>query len=93
MKVCIIQPEYSVDYERADELFNKQCELMDRCDDSIDIIVMPELCDVPVLASTKEKSESLSEKFHEPLLKKAKETAKRCNSILFFSSFCNSSFT
>ncbi|MBE7046893.1 MAG: hypothetical protein E7396_05695 [Ruminococcaceae bacterium] len=84
MKVCIIQPEYSVDYERADELFYKQCELMDRCDDSIDIIVLPELCDVPVLASTKEKSEALSEKFHEPLLKKAKETAKRCNSILFF---------
>ena len=75
MKVCIIQPEYSVDYERADELFHKQCELMDRCDESIDIIVLPELCDVPVLASTKEKSEALSEKFHEPLLKKAKETA------------------
>ena len=24
MKVCIIQPEYSVDYERSDELFEKQ---------------------------------------------------------------------
>lgn len=84
MKVCIIQPEYSVDFERADEMFQKQCELMDKCDDSMDIIVMPESCDEPAVADTKEKSEELSGRFLEPLLEKAKETAKRCNSILFF---------
>lgn len=36
MKVCIIQPEYSTDYSRSDELFEKQLELLEQCDSSID---------------------------------------------------------
>ena len=55
MKVCIIQPPYSVDYEKSDEYFNYELELLDKCDDSMDIIVMPESCDEPALADTKEK--------------------------------------
>ena len=53
MKVCIAQPEYSVDYNRSDELFEKQLELFDQCDASMDIIVFPESCDIPCLAKTK----------------------------------------
>ena len=84
MKVCIIQPEYSLDYSRADEMFEKECGYLDKCDNSMDIIVLPESSDIPVFADSKEKSETLSGKFLDKLLYKAKETAKRCNSILFF---------
>ncbi len=83
MKVCIIQPEYSADYNRSEELFKKELEFFDKCDESMDIIVFPESCDIPCLAKTKEESEKSVEKFNGALLNKAAETAKRCGSILF----------
>ncbi len=83
MKVTIIQPDYSFDYSLSDEYFKKELELMDSCDSSSDIIVMPESCDIPCLAKTKEEGEASVRKYNDILLKKASETAKRCNSILF----------
>ena len=83
MKICVIQPAYSEDYNCADQYFEKQLALMDECDASMDIIVMPESCDIPVLAKTKEKAEALVEKFNARFLEKAAETAKRCNAMLF----------
>lgn len=83
MKVCIIQPEYSTDYEKSDEYFKKELELLAQCDDSMDIIVLPEASDIPCLASTKEQSEKSAEKFNKILLDECSETAKRCNAMLF----------
>ncbi len=83
MKVTIIQPDYSFDYTLSDEYFKKELELMDSCDSSSDIIVMPESCDIPCLAKTKEQNDASVRKYNEILIKKASETAKRCNSILF----------
>ncbi len=54
MKVCIIQPSYSIDYNKAEEFFQKEIELLGQCNSSMDIIVMPESCDIPCLAKTKE---------------------------------------
>lgn len=83
MKICLIQPSYSTDYSLIEKYFEKQLELMDKCDDSMDIIVMPEACDIPCLASTKELSEEASLRFTERFLEAASKTAKRCNAILF----------
>lgn len=83
MKVCIIQPLYSVDYEKTDEYFRNELEFLERCDNSMDIIVMPESCDIPCLAKTKEKAEASVENFNGELLKKASETAKRCKAMVF----------
>ena len=66
MKVCVAQPEYSVDYNRSDELFEKQLELFYQCDESMDIIVFPESCDVPCLAKTKEQVEKSSQRYMPP---------------------------
>ncbi len=83
MKVCVIQPEYSTDYSRSDELFQKELEFLRACDETMDIIVMPELCDCPALAKTKEQSEQSSLKYRDILLKEAAITAKRCNAMVF----------
>ena len=83
MKICIAQPEYSADYSRSDELFEKQLELFSQCDDSMDIIVFPESCDIPCLAKTKEDAETSVEKYNKRLLAVASQTAKRCKSLLF----------
>ena len=87
MKVCIIQPEYSRDYARSDELFRWELEAMDKCDPSMDLIVLPESTDVPAFAKTCEMALASREKYLEPLMKKAAETAKRCGATLFLNAY------
>ena len=90
MKVCIIQPKYSVQYEDSDSCFAAEMNLLDQCDPSMDIIVCPEMCDVPSLAKTKEEFEAAAASYHGLMMKKASEVAKRCNAVLFING-CDSS--
>jgi len=83
MKVRIIQPLYSADYSRSDELFERECEMLRACDESLDLIVCPEACDVPALAKTKQQFEDSVNKYNADLLALASETARRCSAILF----------
>jgi len=83
MKVCIIQPAYSTDFSLVDRYFEDQLALLAQCDASMDMIVMPEACDIPCLAGSKENSELASARFTQRLLDAVSETAKRCNAIVF----------
>ena len=83
MKVCIVQPKYSVHYEESDACLRAEFELLDQCDPSMDVIVCPEMCDVPALAKTKEDFEAAAAKYHGPMMEKAAKTARRCNAIVF----------
>lgn len=85
MKVCIIQPEYSVDYSLSDLYFEREIAMLDACDPSMDMIVLPEACDVPCLAHSKEDFLASYRKYNKPLLDKVVETAKRCSAIVFVS--------
>ena len=85
MKVCVIQPEYSLDYSQSDEFFQRELDALDRCDESMDLIAMPEYSNIPCWAQTKEQMRRSYEKYTEPLLQKASETAKRCNALVFLS--------
>ena len=83
MKVCLIQPEYSMDYSDNGKCFDSILSLMEKCDDSMDIIVLPEYCDVPSAAPD-------GNKFHESVLclnKKIREAcsalAKRTGAVVF----------
>lgn len=42
MKACIIQPPYSRNVSFSDEYFDYKIKLLDECDESVDIIVLPE---------------------------------------------------
>ena len=83
MKVCLIQPPYSVDYSKSDEYFKYECELLDKCDETMDIIVLPEATDMPCLCKTQDERLLSIVKYNEKILKKASDTAKRCRAILF----------
>ena len=83
MKVCIIQPAYSTDYSASDRYFEDQIKLIDQCDESMDLIVLPESCDIPCLAGTKEAGAQSSAKFNKILLDKVADTARRCNAMVF----------
>lgn len=83
MKVCIIQPAYSTDFEKIDLYYEEQMKLVAQCDGSMDLIVLPEACDIPCLAGSKENSELAAEKFNKPFLAAMADTARRCNAIVF----------
>ena len=83
MKVCIIQPAYSVDFEKTDHYFEEEIKLLSMCDETMDMIVLPESCDIPCLAKTKEEADAASLKYCEKILDAAKDTARRCNALVF----------
>ena len=83
MNVCVVQPEYSTDYSKSDIYFNKEIELFDQCDSSMDIIVFPENTDIPCRTTNTDEHFSCTKRYTAKILEKASETAKRCNSILF----------
>ena len=85
MKVCIIQPAYSTDYSKTDLYFEEQVKLIEQCDDSMDIIVLPEMCDIPCLAKSRDDADASSKKFNKRILELCCATAKRCNSMVFVS--------
>jgi predicted amidohydrolase len=71
MKAAIIQPPYSRDVSFSDEYFEYKMNLLKNCDESVDIIVLPEYSDVPCAALTREDNIACSEKYRPLLLKKA----------------------
>ena len=83
MKACIIQPPYSRDVSFSDEYFNYKLNKLDECDESIDVIVLPEYSDVPCATSTKEETIFYHKKYIDILLSKCIETAKRCKALVF----------
>jgi len=85
MNVCVVQPGYSLDYGMSDKLFAWEMDMMDKCDESMDIIVFPEYSNIPAIARTKEEMENSYRKYDNLLMQKASETAKRCNAVLFIS--------
>lgn len=83
MKTCIIQPAYSVDYSLSDQMFQWEMEALDRCDESMDLIVLPEAADVPCLARTRKEFVASYTKYGKTLLDKCAETARRCRAVVF----------
>ena len=83
MKACIIQPPYSRDTSFSDEYFEFKLKRLDECDESVDIIVLPEYSDVPCATETDEETVFYHKKYIDILLEKCKETAIRCNSLVF----------
>ena len=90
MKVCIIQPLYSADWNDSERLFQWQLDFMDTCDESMDLIVLPESTDVPAYAKTFEQHRESYRRYNKAILDKASETAKRCNSVLFINALYDS---
>lgn len=89
MKACVIQPPYSMDSACSDELFDFKLQMLDKCDTSVDIIVLPEYSDLPCAVSTENEALLCHEKYVGPLLDKCVETAKRCNAAVFVNALCS----
>ncbi len=88
MKTCIIQPPYSRDVSFSDEYFQYKLELLDQCDASVDMIVLPEYSDVPCATETREETLYYHQKYIHILLEKCIETARRCGALVFVNALC-----
>ncbi len=83
MKANIIQPPYSHDLSLSDEYFEFKLKMLDQCDETADIIVLPEYSDVPCATSTLEETLFYHNKYIDILLDKCIKTAKRCSANVF----------
>lgn len=83
IKVCVLQPHYSFNEGDLDECFNGLLNLLEQCDESLDLIVLPEYSDALADVKGKKGFYDSVEKYGSVLLKKSCETAKRCNAIVF----------
>ena len=83
MKACIIQPFYSFDPNDLDKCFADMMKIVDRCDETMDLIVMPEYCDIPSDVKDAAQFNASIEKYNGAVMKKAVETARRCRAIVF----------
>ena len=83
MKVCVIQPEYCQDHSRSEEYLQWELDALDKCDESMDMIVMPESSDTPCLARSQDQRIWSYNNLNARILEKAAQTARRCKALLF----------
>lgn len=83
MKACVIQPWYSFQPEDTDVCFKEMIEMLDQCDESMDLIVLPEYGDVPAAQPDKAHFHASIRKYKDIVIEKARQTAIRCHAIVF----------
>ena len=83
MKVCVIQPHYSFDEADLEVCFQDLIRLLEQCDDSMDLIVLPEYSDALADVKGERGFYDAVDQYGERLLKAASQTAKRCNAMVF----------
>lgn len=83
MKVCVLQPKYSYDEKDLAACAEGLLALLAQCDESMDVIVLPECSDVPADVKSKAGYEQAVRQYAPLVLQKASETAKRCRALVF----------
>ena len=88
MKACVIQPPYSRDLSLSQEYFDYKMAKLSECDESMDIIVLPEYSDAPCCTKTWKETYECHQKYIKTLLDACSETAKRCDAVVFVNALC-----
>ena len=83
MKVCVIQPYYSLNPADTGKCWQGMIDLLDQCDDSLDLIVLPEYADIPAAQTSKDDFHASIEKYNAEILDRAKAAAVRCSAVVF----------
>ena len=83
MKVRVVQPAYTFNAEDLQKNYEGMVALMEECNEPLDVIVLPEYCDIPAAQKGKAAYRAAIAKYNAPIMKKAIEMAKRCHSIVF----------
>ena len=70
MKINVIQPKYSFDEKDLDSCFQSLISMLDECDESADLIVLPEYSDAPADVKGKAGFYDAYEKYNSIILEK-----------------------
>lgn len=81
MKLCAIQPEYPYTLDRADAAVEYLIDALDGCDESCDLILLPEYSNAPTVFP---KGECIpyAKNHTERLIRAAVDAARRCHAIV-----------
>ena len=82
MKICAFQPKYPYEESEKKEHIRFLLETLDRCDPSMDLIVLPECCNTPGEYGSLEAFRKAVRENTSVLTEKARETAVRCNALV-----------
>ena len=83
MRICVIQPYYSFDPADLQNCFDGLMEQLRKCDDSLDLIVLPDYSDVLADIHGEADFHSAIERYNSALMAEAADTAVRCNALVF----------
>lgn len=82
MKAFVVQPPYPEHAEQSEQNLRWILSELDKCDETCDLIVLPEYCNAPSVY-TGEEMRSYAALLTPPLLEACKRTAVRCKALLF----------
>ena len=83
LKTRVLQPPYAPTAAGVETSFRWLLDGLAACDESLDLIVLPEFSDVPARTATAAEYHAAVSNNNARLLKACAETAKRCRATLF----------
>ena len=83
MKARVIQQYFAQDRKGLDKSFKWTLDQLKKCDSSLDIIVLPEFCEVPGKTADDAEFLEINAKNAPVMIKACSQTARRCNAVVF----------
>lgn len=83
IKARVVQPYYGKGEEAAYSCLDWELSELAKCDASLDLIVLPEACDVQALMPDAATRARVIARNHQPLMTACAKTAKRCGAVVF----------
>ena len=83
IRACVLQPPYGMGTPAIETGVQWELDQLKKCDESLDLIVLPEASDRQGRADSAEDSNAAAKRHNGPLLAACSETAKRCGATLF----------
>ena len=83
MKICLIQPPYTLSPEKSGDCFRKELEMLSGVSEA-DVIVLPEYSDVLFAERDRDEMIRAHEANFPPLLEACRDAALRCGAVVFF---------
>lgn len=82
MKVCVLQPLFPKTPAQSPQFIDWLFQELDRCDNTVDLIVLPEYCNAPSVYPEPSVYLSDVETYTVPLLEKVRDTCRRCRAFI-----------
>ena len=83
LRTCVIQPAYAFKFEDIEAVVQWEIAELAKCDESMDLIVLPEASDRQGRIGSPAELKAAVEKYNAPLLKACSDTARRCKATVF----------